>query len=153
RRVVVAEVALKGRHRRRIGHAISGSVGIRRSTVSTAAEENGDYAGRLQARGMAQEVFGSVVLGMTAALVHRVEVLVADWHLPFDKGASGLGTKLGHPRQPLLEIRQARVSTVPPAPVDAGVVVRDVVENEVECAGMSVGRHSGRTEESRYLVG
>src|SRR5579871_5587135 len=128
--VVVALIALVGADRRGIGDAVMHGVVIFGAAVARAKEDADDACvGKIG--DMPQDVFGAVILGVPVAVIFGVEVLIAFGHLPHDHMPPAVRRERANKLEVAREVGEDLVGAVPPVAGLAGVVVGNIIGNQV----------------------
>ena len=146
-----------------VGDSVRARVRAVRLAAVARAEQHSHETGRVKVRCVRDEVLRDRVLVMAARVVLGQEVLVAYGNLPCHELPAGLAVHLRHPRQVAREVGVHRVGRIPPVREagvvsalrlpPAGVMVIDVVEDEIPRASVRVRRGAFRVEEGGRGVG
>ena len=154
--VAGAALVTAGRHAIVVGDPVAGVVGVVRLAPIGLAEQHRLDAGRLEVLGVAQEIFGPVVLVVAVRIVHRQEILVPHRHLPDDQRPVGVGMQSRHVGEPAREVGQRHVGAIPPVrgvAVPGRVMVGHIIEDQVPGAAIRIAADPCRIQKARRLVG
>lgn len=128
----VAEMTFIAAYGSRIGDPIVHVIDIHGAAIAW-SEQHTDDASRGKCGDMSENIFCSIVLVMTRAIIRGIEILVADGHLPHDDATVGRAVEQAYEGQIAREIGEGLIVSIPPASPSwlAGVVISYIIGKQI----------------------